>query len=134
MVKFSVKVFWRLLARYSLQKLLIPKDHSLLVAKFTCYSLQKLLFAKIHSLLVTKLARNSLLLVTRCKKSLVTRCKICCYSQMARYPINGAKLTKTFSFPRPFLHISEISSSKFSWQFNLTLNNFHCYLLVNDIC
>ena len=48
------------ITRYSLQKLL--------VAKFACYSLQKLLVAKNHSLLVAEVAR--------CKKSLVTRCKI----------------------------------------------------------
>ena len=33
-------------------------------------------------------------------------------------PINDAILTKAFSFPRAFLHISEIWSFKFSFQSN----------------
>ena len=45
------------ITRYSLQKLLVAKNHSLLVAKFARYSLQKLLVAKNHSLLVAKFAR-----------------------------------------------------------------------------
>ena len=42
------------IARYSLQKLLVARNHSLLFAKFACYSLQKLLLPKNHSLLVAK--------------------------------------------------------------------------------
>ena len=45
---------------YSLQKLLVAKSHSLLVAKFTRYALQKMFAAKKHSLLVAKFARYSL--------------------------------------------------------------------------
>ena len=37
------------ISRHSLRKLLIARNHSLLVAKFACYSLQKLLVAKNHS-------------------------------------------------------------------------------------
>ena len=59
------------ITRYSLQKfcsLLVAKVHSLLIAKYALYSLQKLLvaknhsllFAKIHSLLVAKFAHYSL--------------------------------------------------------------------------
>ena len=47
----------RKITRYSLQKLLVAKNHSLLVAKFTRYPLQKLLVAKNHLLLVAKFAR-----------------------------------------------------------------------------
>ena len=52
-------------ARYSLQKLLVAKNHSLLVAKFARYSLQKLLVAKNHSLLVAKFACYLLQKITR---------------------------------------------------------------------
>ena len=61
-----------LVARYSLKftrcSLLVVKS---LVArcKFSLYSLQKLLVAKNHSLLVAE--------ISSCKKSLVARCKIC---------------------------------------------------------
>ena len=59
------------ITRYSLQKfcsLLVANVHSLLIAKYALYSLQKLLvaknhsllFAKIHSLLVAKFAHYSL--------------------------------------------------------------------------
>ena len=64
------------IARYSLQKLLVAKNHLLLVANFARYSLQKLLAAKNHSLLVAEVARCKKSLVTRCKNSLVTRFKI----------------------------------------------------------
>ena len=43
--------------RYSLQKLLVAKNHSLLVAKFARYSLQKFIVAKNYSLLVAKFTR-----------------------------------------------------------------------------
>ena len=36
-------------ARYSLQKLLVARNHSSLGEKFACYSLQNLLVAKIRS-------------------------------------------------------------------------------------
>ena len=65
-------------ACYSLQKLLVAKNHSLLVAevarcknqsllvaKFTRYSLHKLLVAKNHSLLIAKFARYLLQKFTR---------------------------------------------------------------------
>ena len=45
------------ITRYSMQKLLAAKNHSLLVAKFARYSLQKLLVAKIHSSLIVKFTR-----------------------------------------------------------------------------
>ena len=79
------------ITRYSLQKSLVVKNpsllvakfarFSLLVAKFARYSLQKLLVVKNHSLLVSEGIRckNHSLLVAefaRCKKSPVTRCKI----------------------------------------------------------
>ena len=44
--------------RYLLQRLLVSKNHSLLVAKFACYSLQKLLVSKKYSSLVMKKARE----------------------------------------------------------------------------
>ena len=47
------------ITRYSLQKLLLAKNHSLLVTKFACYLLQKV-------------TRYSLLKVSRCKKLFVT--------------------------------------------------------------
>ena len=58
------------ITRYSLQKLvvakkLVAKIHLLLVAKFACYSLNNLLVVKNHSLLVAEVSRS--------KKSLVTR-------------------------------------------------------------
>ena len=53
------------ITRYSLQKVLIAKNHSLLVAKFTPYLLQKLLFAKNHWLLVAKFALYSLQQIIR---------------------------------------------------------------------
>ena len=48
------------ITRYPLQKLLVAKNYSLLVAKFARYSLQKLLVAKTNFLLVAKFARYSL--------------------------------------------------------------------------
>ena len=48
------------ITRYPLQKLLVAKNYSLLVAKFARYSLQKLLVAKNNFLLVAKFARYSL--------------------------------------------------------------------------
>ena len=69
-------------ARYSLQKLLVAKNHSLLVAevarcknhlllvaKYTRYSLQKLLITKNHSLLIAEVARCKKLLVTCCEQN-----------------------------------------------------------------
>ena len=47
------------ITRYSLQKLLVAKNHSLLVAKFARYPLQKLLVAKNYSLLVAEFASHS---------------------------------------------------------------------------
>ena len=47
---------------YSLQKLLVAKSHSLLVAKFARYSLQRLL-----------VNRGNKSLVTQCKKSFIPR-------------------------------------------------------------
>ena len=74
-----------LVARYSLKF----TRCSLLVAKFTRYSLQKFLVAKNHSLLVAEVALCKKWLVTRCKirlllvaevarckNSLISRCKI----------------------------------------------------------
>ena len=56
-------------ARYSLEKLLVAKNHLLFVAKFACYSLQKLLIEKSLSLLVAEVARCKKLLVTRYEKT-----------------------------------------------------------------
>ena len=69
----SLLVVKSLVTRSKIRSLLVVevarcKNCSLLVAKSTRYSLQKLLVAKNHSLLVAEVAR--------CKKSLVTRCKI----------------------------------------------------------
>ena len=71
------------------KKLLVAKNHSLLVANFTRYSLKNLLVTRCRSCLLLKFTRYSLQnsLVTRCrscslqklfrcKKSLVARCKI----------------------------------------------------------
>ena len=55
---------------------LLVEINSLLVAKFACCSLQKLLVAKKHSLLVAEVAR--------CKTSLVTRCRSCSLQKITR--------------------------------------------------
>ena len=77
------KITRYLLQNYSLLVAEVAINHSLLVRKFARQSLQKLLVAKIYSLLVAKFTlckkitryslRNSL--VTCCYKSLVTQCK-----------------------------------------------------------
>ena len=90
--------------------------HSLLVTRWNllvaCYSWQKLLVAKNHSLLVAKVARCKKSLVTRCKissllvaevapckKSLITRCKICLLfvAKVARYSLQKLLVAKNHS-------------------------------------
>ena len=57
--------------RYSLQKLLVAKNHSLLVAEVARCKIRSLLFAKIHLLLIALLISIASYLL--CKKSLLTR-------------------------------------------------------------
>ena len=71
-------------ACYSLQKLLVAKNHLLFVAKLSRYSLQTMRVANIHLWrvanihlwLVEKFARFSLERLYFAKRTLVTRCKI----------------------------------------------------------
>ena len=57
--------------RYSLQKLLVAKNHSVLVAEVARCKIRSLLFAKIHLLLIALLISIASYLL--CKKSLLTR-------------------------------------------------------------
>ena len=65
---YSLLVTHSKITRYSLENSLASRCRINSLQKFAHYSLQKLLVAKNHSLLVAEVAR--------CKKSLVTRCKI----------------------------------------------------------
>ena len=81
----SLLVVKSLVTRSKIRSLLVVevarcKNCSLLVAKSTRYSLQKLLVAKNHSLLVAEVAR--------CKKSLVTRCRSCSLQKFTCYSLH----------------------------------------------
>ena len=67
-------------ARYSLQKLLVTKNHSLVNGKFACYLLQKFLVAKIHSILVVKFTCYSLQMLLVAKNRSLLFAKFACYS------------------------------------------------------
>ena len=90
---------WNLLvACYSWQKLLVAKNHSLLVAKFARYSLQKFFVAKNHSLLVAKFPPYSLQKLLLAKNHF-TRCKICLLfvAKVARYSLQKLLVAKNHS-------------------------------------
>ena len=73
---------------FLLQKLLVAKNHSLLVAKFARYSLQKLLVAKNHSLLVAKFARYSL------QNWFVTHCRTCSLQKLTCYSLQNSLVAR----------------------------------------
>ena len=78
-------------ARFSLQKLLVAKNHSLLVAEVVRCKKSLVIRCEICSLLAAEVAR--------CKKSLVTRCKFrsLLVAEVARYEIRSLLLVKNHS-------------------------------------
>ena len=88
-----------------LEKLLVAKNHLLLVAKFPRYSLEKLLVAKNHSLLVAEFAR--------CKKSLVTCCKICLLLVAEIAPCQKLPVTRYGKNPRTNGYLKPIKMGEF---------------------
>ena len=89
---------------YLLQKLVVAKTHSLLVAKFarnslqhiTHYSLQNSLLTRCRSCSLWKITRYSLQnsLVTCCKNSLVTGCKILSFQKITRQSLQNWLVTR----------------------------------------
>ena len=82
--------------RYSLQKLLVAKNHSLIVAKSTRYSLQKITRYSLQNLLITRCRSCSLQKSTHywLQDSLVTRCRSCSLQKNTHYLLKNSLVTR----------------------------------------